>query len=270
MVVQEQAVLPAPAALQFAPELSAASLSALAHGELAGIWHRAYYEPSDCQCVLRAIRLLAANDDYTLTDDFQCIGTSIGEAHSSAEKQQQYFDEAALTTRVVRDVVFRGLLSPIDRLRLELDELWPAGSQVARVERTQMLPAVIRRWPPGGAAHPHRDPRDMPLLQGLGLTRRLGVNVYLQTPPATHGGDLEFWDLRLSEPEFQALKRPGYGFDRARIGPPAHVIHPEMGDLILLDTSLIHAITDVVAGERVTVGCFVGVRSLDSPLRVFA
>lgn len=271
MVVEESVpAVTSSGRLHFADELDASSLRALASGDLVGIWHKAYCEASHCQATLRAIRLLAACDDYSLTDDLQCIGTSIGEAHASAEKECEYFDEAANTTRLVRDVVFSGNLSPLDRLRLELDELWPAGSSLARRDRRPMLPGVIRRWPPGGTANPHMDRKNIKLLRHLGLTRRIAANIYLKSPPDRQGGLLELWDLQFTERDYEALKRSDYGLDRERIGPPARMIHPGMGDLVLFDAARIHGVEGIKSGERVAIACFIGVRDLDDPLCIFA
>jgi hypothetical protein len=223
-----------------------------------------------CRAALPRIVEVCERAHYTLTPDLQSIGTSLGEASESAGNEDRYLATAADTTAVVRDYVFAGHLSPLDRLRLLLDELWPAGATVARSKDRTMLPGIIRRWPRGGQANPHIDQRNIPLLEQYALQRRIGVNVYVEVPPPGNGGDIDFWDVIDDEDDYLRRKRSDYGLDRATLGEPVWSCLPRQGELLMFDAARIHGVRQVMSGTRVTAACFIGVRGADDPLLVFA
>jgi hypothetical protein len=246
------------------------SLTSLANGEVDAVVHAAFYPATACQAVLGKIVMACERASYTLTKDLQSLGTSIGEASESPEAEWRYLSTAAETTSLIRDSIFDGRISPGDLVRLYSDEWWPAGATVGRFDGRQMLPNVIRRWPQGGHANPHIDQLSIPLLAPYDLTRRLGVNVYLETPERGLGGEIDFWHRYESEQDYLAEKRADYGIDRSSLGPPLMSIAPGQGDLILFDAARLHGVRRVERGSRVTAACFLGVRSEAHPLVVFA
>lgn len=262
--------MPSDAPLRYADALTGASLRGLAEGTLDAIWVRGFHPVRECQAVLPRVVAACERSTYTLTDDFQCVGTSMGEAAESAENQRRYLATAADTCRLIRDDIFAGRLSPLDRLRLTLDELWPAGAMVGRHEGAMLLPGLIRRWPSGGHANPHIDQRDVPLLAAYGLRRRIGANVYLAVPPPEQGGHVDFWGRYDDERSYAADRRADYGLDSDRLGTPLWSCRPEQGDLLMFDAARVHGVRRVGQGERVTAACFVGVRAPAEPLVLFA
>lgn len=260
-----------PSGVRAADRLTPDSLWQLARGDLDIIWHRQFDASENCERALPAITEACASATYSLTADLQSIGTSVGEAAESEANHRRYLADAPTTALTIRDDIFAGALSPVDRLRLLLDEYWPCGARVARAERDgrHMLPGILRRWPAGGHANPHIDQTETSVLGHLGLRRRIGCNTYLQVPPVGSGGAIEFWS-RISEDEYQRLRRPDYGLDRARLGIPAFSIVPRQGDLVMFDASLIHGVAKVDSGARVTAACFTGYISDEEPLVVFA
>jgi 2OG-Fe(II) oxygenase superfamily len=254
-----------------ASELSRDSLTALALGEADIIWHAGFYPAARCEQALPAITKACEEAQYTLTSDLQSIGTSSGEAAESDANRERYLSTAAQTTALIRDEIFAGLLSPADRLRLLLDEYWPYGAHVARDVATgrHMLPGILRRWPQGGHANPHIDQTETSILAHLGITRRLGSNVYLQVPESGRGGEIELWD-RIPETDYVNVKRTDYGLDRNSLGPPTYSLLPNQGDLVMFDASIIHGVANVEAGARVTSACFAGYARAEAPLVVFA
>lgn len=257
--------------VRLADELSATSLNQLAAGDVDVIWHRSFYRPEQCEKVLPAITAACETATYTLTVDLQSIGTSVGEAAESEANHRRYLSEAPATTRRIRDDILDGVLAPVDRLRLLLDELWPHGATVARDASgdRHLLPGILRRWPSGGHANPHIDQTETSVLGHLGLRRRIGCNVYMQLPGVGGGGEIEFWP-RIAADEYARMRRPDYGLDRSKLGEPAFSVLPSQGDLVMFDASLIHGVAAIRGGARVTAACFVGVRDRDLPLVTFA
>jgi hypothetical protein len=255
--------------LHASDQLRAETLLDLVHGRTALIRQAEFLPTDQCQAVLPRIVEVCERAKYTLTDDFQSIGTSMGEASETSDDEQRYLATAAQTTGLIRDYVFAGRLSPLDRLRLLLDEIWPAGASIARSGHQMLLPGIIRRWPAGGQANPHIDQRDIPLLKHYSLRSRIGVNVYIEVPLPGNGGDIDFWEL-IDEHGYRERRRTDYGLDRDTLGEPTWSCLPGRGELLMFDASRIHGVRKVVAGSRVTAACFVGVRSDDEPLVVFA
>ncbi|GAB2926352.1 hypothetical protein GCM10027280_12080 [Micromonospora polyrhachis] len=257
-------------ALSHEEELTASSLAQLINGEIELIWHRGYYPTALCEQALPRIATECEAAGYTLTDDFQSLGTSLGEAAENESNAARYLATAAETTALIRHKIFDGQLSPTDLLRLDADELWPYGATVARHQGRTMLPGIIRRWPGGAHANPHIDQRDIPLLDAYRLIRRVGVNVYLQVPEPGNGGEIDFWGLFTDEAEYVSQKRPDYGLDRATLGAPHFSVLPGQGDLLMFDAARVHGVRRVERGVRVTAACFLGVRGPAEPLLLFA
>lgn len=255
--------------LKVADELSPATLQQITTGEVDVIWHRGFYGRDLCKAALPAITAACNAASYTLTSDLQSVGVSVGEAAESELNHARYLAGALATTRSIRDEVFAGQLSPTDRLRLLLDEYWPRGASVARDQsrERQMLPGILRRWASGGHANPHIDQTETAVLGHLGVKRRIGTNVYLELPG--NGGEIEFWS-RISQAGYEQIRRPDYGLDRDRLGPPAFSILPGQGDLVMFDAAVIHGVAGVSVGSRVTAACFVGYVDPDQPLLLFA
>ncbi|MFI5836346.1 2OG-Fe(II) oxygenase [Micromonospora sp. NPDC051300] len=256
--------------MKHAEELNAVTLAQLAEGTLDAIWVRGFHPLPACRVVLPRVVKACERARYTLTGDFQSIGTSIGEAAESPAHERRYLETAADTLALVREEIFAGRLSPLDELRLRLDEMWPAGATVARHDGRLMLPGVIRRWPAGGHANPHIDQRAIPLLAAHGLRRRIGTNVYLEVPPRGNGGQVDFWSLWSDEGTYDARRRTDYGLDREQLGEPHWSCEPGQGDLLMFDAARVHGVRRVAQGSRVTAACFVGVRDADRPLVLFA
>jgi hypothetical protein len=253
-----------------ASELTASSLIQLATGEIEYIHHPAFFSTSSCGRALPHIAAACDAASYTLTADLQSLGTSIGEATESAENQKRYLATAPATTRQIREHIFGELLSPGDLIKLSADELWPTGATLARYDGQNMLPSIIRRWTAGGHANPHIDQREIPLIEAYDLSMRIGVNIYLEVPPPGAGGELDFWGKYREEHAYRSIKRFDYGVDRESLGDPHYTLIPEQGDAIFFDAARMHGVRHVSTGSRVTAACFLGVRSVEFPLIVFA
>lgn len=253
-----------------ADHLGAESLRQLVAGKVDLIWHRAFYAVAECEKAMPAIIRECEAARYTLTSDFQSLGTSIGEAAESAAHADRYFATAPSTTELIRRGIFAGQLSPIDLLRLSFDDLWPHGATVGRNEGRNMLPGIIRRWPSGAHANPHIDQREIPLLSHYALNCRIGANIYLEVPEPGSGGEIDFWGLYEREDDYVQDKRPDYGLDRESLGEPFWSCLPAQGDLLMFNAARVHGVRRVTQGARVTAACFIGARSDDEPLTVFA
>lgn len=185
--------------------------------------------------------------------------TTYNKAANSPEIQK-YYNEALPGIRSLRDAMAPNL-SPIDKLRLELDELWPNNASVAAFEGKKMFVGIGRIMIPETShlaeAQPHFDsvPEKLSMLSG-----QFSANIYLTLPPS--GGELEIWDippLPISEIDNADINKDW----RSNL-PQSLLIKPEKGELILINTRRAHAVRKFDKGERATVQCFIGLKADNS------
>lgn len=180
---------------------------------------------------------------------------------SDSHTRQEYYRQAAKSIKNIRQAC-TPYLSPIDRIRLELDEIWATGAQVAHYEGHKMFVGIGRVTPAADSCilekQPHVDCLPQTICQ---LDGQFSANVYLHMPES--GGALEVWNVPpLSQAEIAALPK---GKDW-RVELPAPIfIHPQVGELILFNTRRLHAVQSFEEGVRVSIQCFIG-RRTDSPL----
>ena len=251
----------------FADELSASSLLALAKGEILGIWQPGYLDASRYAGAVRAVEAAFLGRGRHGDPEPMSFAEVVGDVLGSAAGRERYLANALSQTREQRKRFFAPLVPPIDRLRLDLDELWLPGASAGRLGGRLMVPGTLRFYWPDDRMSPHVD-GVAPPLGGLCAWRRLAANVYLQI--AGDGGALELWTRDLSAADLERCRLPDWGLDREKIGPADCVIDPAAGDLVIFDSGRVHAVTKITSGWRITASCFIGVRSLDFPLAVFA
>lgn len=163
--------------------------------------------------------------------------------------------------------------SPVDHLRVALDESWPGGSTLMTLDGSKMPLGITRVWRTGSEGLPHQDVLrrefDDPIAHSL--LGQLGVNIYLDT--ADDGGELEVWDHVISDEEYEGMADayPGsYGYPREMLPEESVLISPQPGDLVLINAACVHAIRTIAAGRRITVSGFVGNYGPDLPLRCWS
>jgi hypothetical protein len=194
------------------------------------------------------------------------IGVPFGLAVKSRDDFVKYFNEAGPLAREIRAAA-KGL-APLDRLRLDLDEAWPKGARVARYKGLRRGLGLARVMTPAGLFDGIAKTEGMVHVDTLPVqkkgTGRYSANVYLNVPPV--GGELSVYPVSPGSIEllrnFTLMKHlvnfdpNAQDFIRARL-PPPHTIKPEVGDLILIDTSRPHAVRGFTEGYRATIQCWI-------------
>jgi hypothetical protein len=255
--------------LQIANVLSSSSLQGVVDGSVFCIHHRGYVDVNVLDSAISVIAKRFTSHKEAGDKEPRSLGAVVGDAMSSPEHARQYFATAVPMARMIRDEIFGPLLSPIDRLRLDLDECWPFGSMVGRIDGQQMVAATLRWFISGDRMAPHIDRSNECLIDDLCKMRRLAANIYLQVPAEGNGGEFEIWNFRPSADDFDDKARSMGAFNRQQLGQPAWTIRPEAGDLIVFDTAFVHAARRVENGFRLTASCFIAVRGQDQPICMF-
>eukprot|EP00743_Colponemidia_sp_Colp-15_P009031 GILK01009856.1.p1 GENE.GILK01009856.1~~GILK01009856.1.p1 ORF type:complete len:304 (-),score=27.85 GILK01009856.1:129-1040(-) len=195
--------------------------------------------------------------------DVLSIGTpynvAVGQGKEAVER---YFQEAIPLMREARTIC--GGASPMDQLRLELDELWPSGCSVAKNRQGRsMLGGIGRITKPAAQLSDgfcHVDELG-PFSTKRGL---FGANIYLKVPE--DGGHVQIWNIKINsrwdfyrnahtlsklliqDPEAQQQLRQWL--------PEPTVVKPEVGDLIIICAQRPHAVSRFTLGHRVSYNAF--------------
>lgn len=242
-------------------EITLDDLRALLDGRLLAVRVPRWYTPRQCHQLARRLLRHPGFSRYSVAPDVgvQRVGFSYFETTRDPEREARYFEQAVPTIRELR-AVCAPLLLPTDRLRLELDELWPGGCQLATLDGKKMFVGVARMFEDGHSLPAHQDilHRETDAALARALSAQLTANVYIATPRS--GGELELWDAAPTDAEALALYTGTHDFlDLERLGPPAARIAPGTGELVLMLSSRVHAVGPSVGGPRISLSCFAGV-----------
>jgi hypothetical protein len=195
---------------------------------------------------------------------------AFSDAAADPAMQRRYLRETSNVMATLRDVC-QPYASPVDRLRCELDEMWPGGARLLRVHGSPLVFGMLRVWRDGAQALPHRDVLGLSVPgvpEASSFTEQLGVNVYLRVPEREGEGALELWDATVDETEHGIDGT--YGYRRELLPAPALTLHPELGDLVLLRSTRVHAVRPTSEGERMTLSGFIGHRDAAHPLQLWS
>jgi len=169
------------------------------------------------------------------------------------------------------------VMTPMDKLRLELDEEWPGGARVGRDKNTgrALLAGCGRIMHSTSSTDPgfcHVD--DIAIMKETSGT--FSANVYLETPPVGLGGELNIWPIQINSrldfythsASLSLLLTQEKSAQEAlrRCLPPPITIVPEPGDLIMICAQRPHAVVGFDAGRRVSMQTFVEVDGLKHSL----
>lgn len=150
----------------------------------------------------------------------------------------------------------RPAVTPIDKLRLELDEQCPQGATVACFQGRKMLTGIARitraAYSKLSAEQPHFDA--LPEKYAV-LDAQLAANIYLAVPST--GGELEIWDV----PPLHPLASTAADW-RAEL-PESIKVQPRLGELILFNCRRPHAVGAFSGADRVSAQAFIGYRRGD-------
>jgi 2OG-Fe(II) oxygenase superfamily len=249
-------------------QLSAQDIIDLCEGRVRAIHLRNYYPPIYAQLLSERLLAHPLFGHYHNAPKLGRVGMAYFETMGQPELRAIYYDKAMDWIRQIRAAA-APYQSPMDLLRLQLQECWAQGANLETVDARPMFVGLARVFEENAGAEPHQDHLlkvsgpDCPSAQSL--VTQLAANIYLRLPAA--GGELELWSLKPSAAEFRALKAPGrFGADRQLLPEPDTVIRPGIGDAILFDSTHLHSVRPSRNGVRVSLSCYIGYRGPGAPL----
>lgn len=227
-----------------------------------------YYPKLVCSNLCENLLNLPNFSRYLRAKDIgvQRTGITFFETKSDKKILNQYYAEARKLSAAIRESCFP-YLAPIDKLRLELEEIWTMGAQLESIHGRKMMVGIVRMFEESFELPPHQDvlARDVDEISSQSLLHtQLSANVYLQCP--NYGGELEIWKESPCQNEFLKLSSDGLHIDPDKISKPEVRIKPITGDLILFNSGKVHSVRPSVEGKRISMSCFIGYRSQKMPL----
>lgn len=198
-------------------------------------------------------------------------GQAFFECAVSSEDETRYWDHALEWVRELR-ACCQPVLSPIDKFRLELDEVWPCGATIQTLGGRKMFVGLVRLFSDLAYAEAHQDLLEWDAKScdcTADLEGQFSANIYLEMPPK--GGELCIWNRSFNLEEYQKLQnKNSYGIDGSSLRDESLCIAPQVGDLILFNSRNIHAVQPSIGGERITWSTFIGYRGPDEPLTLWS
>jgi hypothetical protein len=252
---------------EVASELTTQTLLQLANREIGAIHVRDYY-PAE---IAAKVAQKAINHP-ALGNYHKQFTSSVGRVYMphidtkwDAELTAKYHDAALPAIQDVRSM-FHPYLSPVDRIRLELQELWPAGANLLRLRGRACFVGAFRVFQPKTSEfYPHNDAidqeTDAPEIEGV--LNQLVANIYLQVPE--NGGNLQLWLREPTAAETRTILDVE-GLDPATVEEPVLQIHPGAGDLIIFSPRMLHAVTAGEGEHRVGAAAFIASKGPQEPL----
>lgn len=191
--------------------------------------------------------------DFGVDSNSICFNTTYYK-DSNSKEHREYYQHALSNIRNPRQVIYPHI-PPIDRLRLELDELWHPGANVAAfngIKNSVGLFRVVQASRSQLLSHnPHVD--CLPT-QYMSFSGQFTANIYFHIPQ--NGGELEVWNVPpLKGKEIDECQSIA---NWREILPEPLVIRPDVGELVLFNARRPHSVKDFSEGVRTSIQCFVG------------
>lgn len=253
--------------------LSVGLIEALAKKDVLAVRVPSYCGPDICAHVTRRAGLV---DGVGYADEptfKKIIGGAVYDAAHDPDQLLSYLNSASSWIDDCRNI-FLPYMNPAERLRCDLDGIWPHGCQVERFRGRPAFSGLLRAFDFDAEARVHQDMVhwDIPDVPES-VTIRATLSCVMYFSCSSSGGELELWDRGYTDhAEYQRSQVPGdYAIDRANISVPTAVLTPQVGEMIIFNAQNLHAVRKNTGGDRrLTQSLFVSYRGKDYGLGTFS
>ncbi len=250
-----------------AESLCAEDIIALCRGQFLAVRISGFCPPTTCQVIASRLLEHPQLSFYPHAPSIAHVFDAFYEGYQNPKKREKYYEGVAARNHALRMLSWPHL-NPMNHLQLLLDEIWPLGARREQIHDCPMAFGLAQIFSEGACALPHQDFLRMDEPDNVrAQTMLTQITAIVYTSIASGGGQLQLWHEHFNHQEFEARRDPAsYGVDYAKIPPPALTITPDIGDLILADSTKVHAVTRIDEGNRIALNCFLGFRGISEPL----
>lgn len=245
-------------------------LIALARGEAAVAIIDDAVDPECCAEIGRRAER-SHMEGYSVEPDFQRSGLPLFEAARS-RRLREYFSEGPEIVRELRSAV-APYLTPEARVRLALDEMWPAGASLLRIDNRVCPFGLIRMVRAGGAVEPHTDNSDLDYHHPVFMAAQTNLSwvAYLTD---SLGGELCIWPEGFVTAEAldrNRLRGHPYALDTRSLSAPRATVAPRSGRMVIFNARFVHSVGPVLEGQgpRVSQSGFLLIGDSSRPLGLY-
>lgn len=246
-------------------QLDEHAIRALATGERMVLQIRGFVDAATCNLIAQRAEGHGYSS-YLNVPSVRRIGMAYYETENKPELIEVYFERARRNIEDFR-AACSPYLSPIDKLRCTLDEIWPHGANLQTLYGKKMFIGLSRMVVPDTTFLAHHDifAQDAPgQPEGTSLKAQFGANVYIQMPQT--GGALVMWEKEVAPREFDRMRGADYGVAIEALGKPDVEVTPGQGDLLIFNSRKMHAVSRGAGCNRLALSTFVGYRGEGEPL----
>ena len=198
-----------------------------------------------------------------LRDGLEKVGSTLFEAASAGGAENDaavgaYLAQGRQTKALINSIVRPHGEPPMSRVAALFQRAF--GARPLEIGSDECFAGLVRVIRDGKEILPHQDHlgEDLPTLEfAARLEGQLAVNIYLQLPEA--GGELELWPREGIPAETPRLPGSDYGLDRAFLPSSLMPVKPSVGELLMFDSTRIHAVRPSSGTARVSISFFMGV-----------
>ncbi|TBR37401.1 2OG-Fe(II) oxygenase [Marinomonas agarivorans] len=230
-----------------------------------------YFKKQNAKDIANKLKESQLFGNYVNAPKIGRIGQAFFECQNDKISLSRYRKYASMWIKTMRKEV-SPLLSPIDCLRLELDEIWPCNCNLAEIDNQKLFAGLVREFKEGSYAEPHNDVLSWDLISDMhtNITNQLAANIYLKTSEI--GGELRLWhEWPNTKEEYDAIRIEGsYGVKEELLNSHYLEVVPEVGELILFNPTRIHSVEKIDQGSRLTWSCFIGLENDSKPLQIWS